>query len=187
MKMHLLTAAVFAALVAGSALAEKKADKLVSGPQAGEKVPGPFHPLNVNGENAGEKFCLYCANGEKPVAMVFARETSPVLASLIKKIDAVNEKQGRKMGSFVVFLGEEDALRPKLEKLAKDSGLQKTVLAIDNPAGPKEYNVAKDADVTVVLYVDHVAKANYAFKKGQLNEKAVSRIVEELPKKILEQ
>lgn len=183
MKMHnLLTVAVVAvALLAGTAVAEK-ADKLVSGPQAGEKVPGPFHPLNVTGDKAGEKFCLYCVNGNKPVAMVFARTPSPALTTLIKKIDEVNAKQGSKMGSFVVFLNDEEGLKDKLEKLAKDSNLGKCVLSIDNPAGPKDYNVAKDADVTVVLYVERVAKANHAFKKGELNEKAIEKIVSELPK-----
>ena len=30
------------------------ADDVKSGPQVGKDVPGPFHPLNVNGPNAGE-------------------------------------------------------------------------------------------------------------------------------------
>jgi hypothetical protein len=28
-----------------------------SGPQVGDDIPGVFHPLNVTGPNAGEKFC----------------------------------------------------------------------------------------------------------------------------------
>jgi hypothetical protein len=28
-----------------------------SGPQAGERIPGPFNPLNVTGEDAGQKRC----------------------------------------------------------------------------------------------------------------------------------
>ena len=64
------------ALAIGVAFAEEKA-AVKSGPQVGEKLAGPFHPLNVNGESAGEKSCLYCSNGAAPVAMIFARETSP--------------------------------------------------------------------------------------------------------------
>jgi hypothetical protein len=30
---------------------------LKSGPQPGDMVPGPFNPLNVTGDNAGNKFC----------------------------------------------------------------------------------------------------------------------------------
>ena len=33
------------------------ADALQSGPQTGDKVPGPFNPLNVTGDSAGKKVC----------------------------------------------------------------------------------------------------------------------------------
>src|SRR5581483_10780528 len=62
------------------------AEKIESGPQVGQSVPGPFHPLNINGPKAGEKNCLYCQNGNNPVAMIFAREVSEPLTTLIKKI-----------------------------------------------------------------------------------------------------
>jgi hypothetical protein len=29
-----------------------------SGPQTGERLPGPFHPMNVTGNFAGQKACL---------------------------------------------------------------------------------------------------------------------------------
>jgi hypothetical protein len=32
-------------------------DALKSGPQVGKGVGGPFNPLNVTGDNAGEKTC----------------------------------------------------------------------------------------------------------------------------------
>ena len=184
MKTHhlLLAAAVAVALLAGRTLAEKKADSVKSGPQAGEKLAGPFHPLNINGESAGKKHCLYCENGNKPVAMVFAREVTPALTSLIKKIDTINGENKERMGSFVVFLGEKEGLEEKLKKMAEEAGLKHTVLSIDNPAGPEGYKVAKDADVTVVLYVERTVKSNYAYPKGGLNAKAVESIVADLPK-----
>src|SRR5207247_353875 len=121
--------------------------------QVGKDLPGPFHPLNVNGPNAGEKFCLYCKNGSNPVAMVFARDLSPALIQLTKKLDGCTEKNSScQMGSFVVFLNEDEKLQTKLKKIAEKEGLKQTVLSIDNPAGPQDYNVSKDADVTVVLY-----------------------------------
>jgi hypothetical protein len=33
------------------------AESLKSGPQVGTRVPGPFNPLNVTGDNAGTKTC----------------------------------------------------------------------------------------------------------------------------------
>lgn len=32
--------------------------EIKSGLQPGDKIPGPFHPLNVNGSRAGQKNCL---------------------------------------------------------------------------------------------------------------------------------
>jgi hypothetical protein len=173
---------VAAALVLGNAYAEEKGGKIQSGPQVGEKLAGPFHPLNVTGSRAGEKNCLYCANGENPVAMIFAREVTPEVARLIKRIDeATIKNKGAEMGSFVVFLSDEAGLEKQLKKLASDNNIKETVLSIDNPGGPQGYKVARDADVTVVLYVKHTAKVNHAFKKGQLNDKAIDKIVSEVP------
>jgi hypothetical protein len=161
------------------------ADSIKSGPPVGEDLAGPFHPLNINGAAAGKKHCLYCENGSNPVAMIFARETSPALTDLCKQLDSACAKNsGCKMGSFVVFLSDSEALPNQLKKMATDAGLRKVVLSIDNPAGPRGYNVARDADVTVVLYTDRQVKANHAFKKGELNSAAVGRIVGDL-KKIL--
>jgi hypothetical protein len=42
------------ALLAGSVIA---ADAFKSGPQTGQSIPGPFHPLNVTGRAAGQKAC----------------------------------------------------------------------------------------------------------------------------------
>jgi hypothetical protein len=171
------------AVMVGAVAAADKGEKLVSGPQVDQQVPGPFHPLNVTGEQAGQKFCLYCVNGTNPVAMIFARETSPELTSLIKKIDAATENNKKhEMGSFVVFLSDKEGLDKELKQMAGDAGLKKIVLAIDNPAGPQKYKVSKEADVTVVLYNEHLVKANYAFKKGQLKNKDIEKIVSDVSK-----
>jgi hypothetical protein len=146
-------------------------------------VPGPFHPYNVNGPEAGEKSCLYCRNGTNPVAMVFARDLSEPVVSLIKKLDEATDKNGDcRMGSFVVFLGDREALEKNLKELARKQRLKHTVLAIDEPAGPEEYNVAAKAAVTVVLYTDVTVKANYAFRKGEMTDKDVAKVLDDLPK-----
>jgi len=168
------------ALVVGLALA---GENVKSGPQVGEKVPGPFHPMNVTGESAGEKACLYCKNGSNPVAMIFARDCSDNLTALIKKIDECTAKnKDSKMGSFVVFLSDSEELGKQLKAMAEKEGIKETVLAIDNPSGPQGYHVAKDADVTVVLYTDHTVKANHSFAKGELKEDNIGQIVSDVSK-----
>jgi hypothetical protein len=158
-------------------------ENLKSGPQVGEKVPGPFEPLNLTGDKAGEKACLFCKNGSHPVAMIFARDISEPLASLIKKIDAATaQNEGKKMGSFVVFLNDDDSAAPRIKDLAQKSSIEHTILSLDKAQGPEAYKVSKDADVTVVLYTNREVKANYAFAKGELSDKDIDVIIGDLVK-----
>ena len=114
-----------------------------------------------------------------PVAMIFAREISDPLTSLVKKIDTATAKhRDSRMGSFIVFLtDDEEGLEKKLKELAKKEDLKHIVLTIDTPTGPPRYKIAKDADVTVVLYQRQKVKANFAFKKGELHEPDIDKIV----------
>jgi hypothetical protein len=115
--------------------------------------------------------------------MIFAREVSDPLTSLVKKLDAATAKNSDcRMGSFVVFLSDDEGLEKKLKELAKKDKIEHTILSIDNPAGPRGYNVAKDADVTVILYNKRDVKANYAFKKGEMKESDVEKIVGDVSK-----
>src|SRR5207249_1880187 len=116
----MLRYAMLAVMVCGLALVGTgvyAGGKLKSGPQVEEDVPGPFHPLNVTGEYKGKKHCLYCSNGVNPVAVVFAREASPAVAKLLKKLDEATVKNAdAKMGSFAVFCNDKDGLDKQLEK-----------------------------------------------------------------------
>ena len=180
MRRTLLTAGLCVALLTSFGSAD---EALKSGPQVGEQVPGPFHPLNVTGAMAGKKNCLYCQNGTSPVAMIFAREVSPGLTQLLKKIDAETAKNKRaRMGSFVVFLSDKEGLDSQLKSLADKEGLKNLILSIDNPAGPEKYMVSRDADVTVVLYSDHTVRSNFAYRAGQVNDQAVDQVVAAIPK-----
>src|SRR5262249_47039796 len=108
--------------------------------------------------------------------MIFAREVSGPLTSLVKKIDeATGKNSSCHMGSFVVFCSDDEGLEKKLKSLADKEKLSKTVLSIDNPTGPQKYKIAKDAEVTVVLYNKHKVEANHTFKKGELDEKAIEK------------
>jgi hypothetical protein len=181
MKKFAIAMASFACL-ALLALAVRAAS-LKSGPQVGEDVPGPFEPLNVTGEDAGDHVCLYCKNGAHPVAMIFARQPSPTVVSLIKKIDkATAEHKDEKMGSFVVFLSDDRDLPKKLKEVADKEHIENTVLAVDRSRGPAGYDINPDADVTVVLYTRHTVKANHTFGNGGLQDKDIDRILADVPK-----
>jgi hypothetical protein len=115
------------------------------------------------------------------VVCVFARKTSEPLTSLVKKIDAKIGENG-KLKSFVVLTpkkGEDPA--ESLKKLAADAGIKNVPLTIgESPDGPPDYAVAKDADVTVLMWSSHKVKVNHAFK-GELTEDNIRTIVGDIP------
>lgn len=115
--------------------------------------------------------------------MIFAREVSAPLASLVKKIDEATSKNAdQKLCSYVVMLSDDDSLDKKLKEFADKENLSKTALMIENPIGPPDYKIAKAADVTVLLYVKKNVKANHAFKKGELDDKGIQSVIDDLPK-----
>ena len=116
--------------------------------------------------------------------MIFAREISDNLTSLVKKIDAATVKNNKaRMGSFVVFCNDDEKLPDNLKELATKEKLKKCVLTVEGrKAGPSGYDLNKDADITVVLYTKRTVKANHAFKKGEMKDKDITAIMEDLPK-----
>jgi hypothetical protein len=159
------------------------AGPVVSGPQVGDKVPGPFQPLNVTGPNAGKHSCLYCKFGMHPVVMIFAREVTAPVLQLIKQVDAATAAHNDLgMGSCVIVCTDTDGVAPQLEALAKQQNLSHLVLATFHADGPKPYQIAPDAEVTVLLYTHGVVKANYAFRKGEMAAVGIQGVLTDLPK-----
>jgi len=175
--MRLSIVVTLMAMVVGSVQAEE----LKSGPQVGDQVPGPFEPLNVTGENAGDECCLYCKYGTRPVAVVFAKTLTPEVKTLVEKINAANAKN-KAMGSYMVVNQTDDKTIRELKKLANQSELNHTVLSVMATGEPKHYEIDPNAEVTVLLYTNGVVKSNFAFKKGSLDTKGIDKILSDLPK-----
>jgi hypothetical protein len=97
----------------------------------------------------------------------------------VKAVDkAVADNEKAKLASFVVFLTDKTSeLEPKVADLAKKESISKVPLTIvESVAGPEKYKVAKDAEVTVILYAKGETKANFAFKKGELTDAKVKEV-----------
>jgi hypothetical protein len=154
------------------------AQSITSGPQPGQKVPGPFAPLHATGPDAGQRIRQYCKNGVNPVAMVFVREVSPAVTSLIKKIDVVTAAhRDAHMGSFVTFLNDAPELPAALKQLADQENIRTTILCVAAPAGPpRTRSPPRPTSRSSCTRIPNV-KANYAFRKGELNEQAADAIV----------
>lgn len=116
---------------------------------------------------------------------VFARELTDDLASLVKQLDAVvGKNEEKKMAGFIVLLSEDpDADEAKVVAFAEKHEIKNLPLTIfDGVAGPPDYNLAKEADVTALLWVKQEVKANHAFGKGGLTASAVKQVVADTTK-----
>ncbi|MGH9362854.1 MAG: hypothetical protein ACRD2T_13150 [Thermoanaerobaculia bacterium] len=103
----------------------------------------------------------------------------------MKELDkAVGSGKDSGLAAFVVFLTDSsEKLEPKVAELGKSEKIANVPLTIaETIAGPEKYKVDKNAEVTVILYANNEAKANFAFEKGKLDEKATKEIVAALPK-----
>ena len=121
------------------------------------------------------------------VALIFAREVSDPLTSLVKRIDhRLNGPNARrrgadKLGVFVVFCNDDAGLQRQLEALAEKERLKHVVLCAHKSGGPPRYRVAREADVTVVIYEDSErVAANFPLKKGGLNEDKTAEVLRAL-------
>jgi len=160
--------------------AEEKAECLGEGDSV-----SPFNVTDVTGPAAGDKLCYRCRYGDRPVVSIFAREINDNVASLVKQVDGVvGKNEEKKMAAFVVLLtenpeGHNDALKTVAEK----QQIKNTPLTVfDGAAGPPEYKIAKDADVTVMMWVDGKVKVNESLKKSDLNKDKIAAIVKETGK-----
>lgn len=179
-RFHTMLAALAAALLIGGGV---RAGSVTSGPQVGEKAPGPFKPLNVTGPDAGQAVCQYCKNGPRPVAVVFARQITPALLQLIQKIDAATAAdKDHRLGSYVVVCSDVAGMDRYVQGIGQQMRIQNTILTLYKATGPEKYRLAPEAEVTVLLYDHFTVKANHAFKSGELNERAIQAILVDLGK-----
>ena len=113
---------------------------------------------------------------------VFARKTSEHLASLVKQIDGKIGENGE-LKSFVVIIPKKgDKPADALKTLADQASIKHVPLTIgESPDGPPDYELSKDADVTVLMWNQHKVKVNHAFK-GELSKKDIGTIVADIPK-----
>jgi hypothetical protein len=160
---------------------------LKSGPQVGERLPGTFNALNVTNVempgSAGTRSDFIEQHGAAPVVLVFARELNEPLTGLVKRLDAeVAKYRSAKLRAVVFVLSDADDLETRLKDLAEKQAIGNVSLAITDPAGPPKYRLAKEAQVTVVLYKRYKVVANHAFTKGGLTAKAIDGVMADVSK-----
>lgn len=189
--MKKLLASTLALLLATGAMlvAEEKAEKkeVKSGLAEGESPP-PFNVNDCTGPNKGKSLCYRCQYGARPVVSVFARSTSDELGKMLKELDGLVEKNKEKeMKSFVVLLTDDpEKAEKELVEFAKKHEIKNIPLTyFDGEAGPPEYNIAKEAQMTINMWVKSEVKSNRVVSEKKLDKDTVATIIKDT-QKILE-
>ena len=113
---------------------------------------------------------------------VFARKTSEPLASLVKQIDKKIGENPKLKGFVVITPKKGDKPAEDLKNLASSANIRHVPLTVgESPDGPPDYEIAKDADVTVLMWKHHMVKANRAYK-GELAHGDIRSIVADISK-----
>jgi hypothetical protein len=165
------------------ALTLRAAEPPVSGTPVGKR-PGPYSFLVATGPQRGQQTCYICEQheGNKPAAVVFARTMSDPLGKLLTKLDAealANKDSGCKV--WMTLLAEKADL-DALAKWAQNQGIKSApVGAYEDADGPPSYKLHKDADVTVILFTKQKVVANFAFRAGELDDKAIENVLKAVP------
>ncbi len=115
---------------------------------------------------------------------------SEPLTSLVKKIDRrVNEaagvrQSGPELGTYVIFVNNAEGMDCELHDMAEREWLKRVSLGIG--VVPADYNIAPEADVTVVIYEvgrrGNPVSANFALRLKDCDEKQVDAIIAALSK-----
>jgi hypothetical protein len=116
---------------------------------------------------------------------VFARKTDENLTSLVKQIDEqLGKNKDKKLCAFVVILTDDsDETAAALKKLAEKEKIHNVPLTISEvAAGPPNYKIDKDAEVTVMLWKNLKVVSNHAFKSNGMKKEQIAAIMKDLPK-----
>ncbi len=169
-------------LLAVTALAA--ADPVSSGLPVGKR-PGPYSFLVATGPQRGQQTCYVCEqhDGGKPAAVVFARSLSDPLGTLLAKLEAAGA--GKPATGYKVWMTQvtPTADLDALAAWSQKQGLKGVpVGAFEGADGPPAYRLHPDADVTVLLFVKAQVVANFAFRRGELTDKAIDEVVAATPR-----
>ena len=160
------------------------AEPCVSGPSTGKR-PGPYSSIICTGAQRGQPFCYICDNADRPAVVVFARSQSDVLGKLVRQLDkAVQDHQAAKLNAWVTFLAKDQAsLDAKVVEWGRRHAVSTIPLGVfEDEVGPPSYRLSRDADVTVLLFVNQKIVANFAFRADELTDARAAEVMKTLPR-----
>jgi len=117
--------------------------------------------------------------------VVFARGLTDPLAKLTLQIDkALSEHKAAGLRAWVTFLHDDQpSFDAKVVKWSQDHAIRSVPLGVfEDAGGPPSYRLSREAEVTVLLFVQQQVVANFAFRAGELNEDRIGEVMKALPR-----
>lgn len=122
----------------------------------------PWNPLHVAGPDKGTNACPVCTYLEKPVVVVFAKDTANTVALTAKLEALAAEKRKSGLRVVVAFL---DATPERLAKLATEIKIADVALCHLNPknreAELKAYRINPSVENTIIVYKDYTVTETF--------------------------
>lgn len=171
-------------VLCGSVVNSPAADPCKSGVQPGLR-PGPYSFVLSTGTQRGQSCCFICETADRPAIIVFARNPSDPLGKLVGQIDkSVAEHKATNLRAWVTFLSDDQpTLDPRVVKWGQQHAVRQVPLGVfEDASGPPSYRLARESDVTVMLFVKQKVVANFAYRTGELTDEQIDEIIKSVPK-----
>src|SRR5205814_4620254 len=80
------------------------------------------------------------------------------------------------VGVCLVLTDPSAGTQKALKTFADAAKLKAVIVSVIDGAKLKDYELSKDAEVTVLIYDKRVVRINHAFKPGELTDKAIATV-----------
>ncbi len=122
------------------------------------------------------------ALGPNPAVLIFTRDTSAQVTTLVQKLEEVAKNKAAKLDNFVVLIGDAKDHDAKLKAFAVEHKLKSTTLSVEPFAKTKPFHVAKQNDITVMICAGGVARGFYTFRAEAVTAKSFDAVLADLNK-----
>ncbi|MCH1495394.1 MAG: hypothetical protein L7U72_09200 [Rubripirellula sp.] len=152
---------------------------------------GVFYVTKITGAESdgvkpGQRLCYRCRFGTRPMVMLFARQADERLDVVVRHLDRlVAENQESKLKGLVTLIGEsQETLEREALGLLNRSGVKEIPLAVATEQGVRanQYQLPKEADVTIVIARDSRVLRTLVFDLDKLDFSVLDKELERLLK-----
>jgi hypothetical protein len=151
-----------------------RSDEVKSGPAVGTSLMLHVTPFNSDGKT----FCVTCAAGMNPNAIVFVTKNDDATHKLLTQVDAeVKEHKDKNVCATILIVGNGDDATG-LKQFVSDQKIAVPAACITaDLAGLKDWDINKDAGNTVVYFKEHKVQCTAADTSADELAKTVDKII----------